>query len=158
MAGPEEEQGGSGVWQCSIPMVKAAHEIRGLWLQLSQNNGEAFLWSLHHSWRLFHSPTSAGAKGHSLALVGSGRAGLRLSHPPLCLLVSLKWVCFVQMEEQPFPALLQKPSEPPRVCGKTPTPSPVLLVSKHWEFCMKTTKETRYAEKQSSGEGWMGSM
>lgn len=33
----------------------------------------------------------------------------------------------------------------------------VPLILKYWEFCMKTTKETEYAEKQSSGEGWMGS-
>lgn len=45
-ARPEEEQGGCGIWQRSIHMVKAAPEIRALWLLLSQNNGEAFFWFL----------------------------------------------------------------------------------------------------------------
>lgn len=48
-AGPEEEQGGCGIWQRSIHMVKAAPEIQALWLLLSQNNGEAFFWSLSPS-------------------------------------------------------------------------------------------------------------
>lgn len=84
-----------------------------------------------------------------------GFGGLRQdrikANQPFYLLVSLKWVCFVQTEEQQFPALhradpkTHSAAEPARLHMLS-----ALLLSKYWDFCVKTTK---CAEKQSSGEG-----
>lgn len=79
--GAGAEQGACGIWQRSTRVAKAAPEIQGLWLQLSQNNGEAFSWSLLPSPSTTagdHSPVTV-AEGHRMALVGSGRAGSKLT-------------------------------------------------------------------------------
>lgn len=151
--GPEEEQGGCGIWQRSTRMVKAAPEIRGLWLQLSRTMEKLFLGSSRQVPAAGdHSPVTQALVQRDTAGLWWAQTELDQGSSPLYLLISLKWACFVQMEEQHWTELLQKPSEPPRMCGKTPEPSSVPLLSKYWEFCMKTTKETK---REAPGKaGW----